>query len=86
MQLSHDEFDNFLVTTLIKDPVSNLWRCGMCGKQAINKIDISRHIESNHVILPPLICGVCNQSFKTRRTLRTHELTVHENIQDPLVM
>ena len=83
IEMSHDEFEDFLVTNMSKEPgmgVSgeNVWKCLVCGKCGVNKIDISRHIESTHVSLPPVICSICNKWYKTKKSLRTHQNTFHE--------
>ena len=78
-ELSYDDLEDFQTRNMMKDPISNNWICSICGKTGVNKIDISRHIESNHAILPPLVCQFCNKFYKSKKSLRQHQVATHEN-------
>lgn len=54
------------------------WVCSICGKSSRLKTDISRHIESIHVINHPgYTCSVCDYSSKSRNALRQHRSVHH---------
>ena len=77
VQLSHQELDDFLAVNTYKDQTVGRWMCGICGLSFLNKIDVNRHIESKHVILPELLCAICNKPSKTRHSLRIHMKITH---------
>ena len=81
--LTHEELDQFLAdnSSRYNDPVqkSNYWMCNFCNKSCINLSDVKKHIEAKHVILPPLICEICQKPYKTRESLRKHQIQSHEN-------
>ena len=77
VQLSHQELDDFLAVNTYKDQTVGRWMCGICGLSFLNKIDVNRHIESKHVILPELLCAICNKPSKTRHSLRIHMKNTH---------
>ena len=45
--------------------------CLLCGKEG-RRLDIFRHVESNHITGLSHSCIVCGKSYKTRDTLRCH--------------
>ena len=42
-----------------------------------NKKDMKKHIEARHAVLPALVCQTCGKKYKTRESLRKHELQSH---------
>ena len=49
------------------------WSCSICGKSSKSKRDISRHIESLHVMNHPgYKCDFCDYIAKSRNALRQH--------------
>ena len=76
LQISHDEFETFSMENMCKDE-NGRWTCKLCGKSTVNKIDVTRHIESTHVELPMLMCDLCHKYFKTKKSLRTHQIKFH---------
>jgi len=56
------------------------WACSICGKSSKLKTDISRHIESIHVVNHPgYKCNVCDYVSKSRNALRQHRSSHHPN-------
>jgi len=78
VELNLDELENFIMDNCIKDLLTNKWACGMCGQNG-GKLDVSRHIEAKHVILPNLKCDVCLKASKTRDSLRRHMTKYHKD-------
>jgi len=78
VQLSFDQLDLFIEENRSK--IGPNWSCNICGQSSINKSDVSKHIESKHVTLPPLSCQLCHRNFKTRESLRKHELYSCKNV------
>ena len=79
VQLSHDEVDDFLLANNTRDSVTSLWQCGLCGKSSINKFDINRHLEAQHVHQPPVLCDICHRSYKNKESLRKHAEKAHKS-------
>ena len=77
VKLSLDQLDSFIEENRTKDLFGQNWTCNICGQVAINKLDIGRHIEAKHVIVPLLECDFCHKSLKTRDALRRHIMRVH---------
>ena len=54
------------------------WSCNICGKSSKSKTDISRHIESVHVVdHPGYKCDLCDYIAKSRNALRQHRNVRH---------
>ena len=78
--LSHEELDTFIAENCTKDVSTSNWSCNFCGVTRKLKSDVARHLEAKHVILPELPCQICLKYFKTRDSLRRHELKYHFNV------
>jgi len=77
--MSHEEFDDFVSQNVFKDH-SMRWTCGICNQSTfLNKLDVIRHIESRHVILPEIFCNICGKPSKTRNALRMHKKNYHSS-------
>ena len=63
-----------------KDFTTNRWCCDLCDRSFVGKIDVTRHIETKHVLLPLLPCDLCGRLIKTRHNLRIHMKKVHNQI------
>ena len=70
--LSHGEFEEFANSKIQKQEISGLWLCTLCGQTSGNSTHLKRHIEARHVILPPLICYICQKPSKTSHSMRMH--------------
>ena len=56
------------------------WSCSICGKSSKSKRDISRHVESLHVMNHPgYKCDFCDYIAKSRNALRQHRSVHHPN-------
>ena len=77
VEMSHDQLDTFIEKNRSKDHFGQNWTCNICGHLAINKLDIGRHIEAKHVIVPILECDYCQKPHRTRDALRRHVMKVH---------
>ena len=51
----------------------------VCGKGA-NKINMRDHIEAKHIIGISIPCSLCEKTFRTRHSLRTHKSSVHKSM------
>ena len=54
-----------------------LWQCIQCGKTGKKKSNIKEHVEANHIEGLQLECPLCFKVFKSRASLRIHNLNVH---------
>ena len=80
VQLSFEELEDFAYANISKDPDTGRWLCSICGATFVNKLDVKRHIEAKHVVLPPLYCNMCNKAVKTSHSMRMHMKSVHNII------
>ena len=49
------------------------WCCYVCGQESVNKNDISRHVESVHIVNHPgYECSFCGAIVKSKNALRMH--------------
>ena len=58
-----------------------LYRCGVCGKEAINT-HMKNHIEANHLEGVSVPCNFCEKTFRSRNALTQHKLKNHKNLQN----
>ena len=58
--------------------------CQVCGKEA-NKINMRDHIEAKHINGISIPCSVCDKTFRTRHSLRTHKSSVHRSMASPVL-
>ena len=78
MSLNHDQLDQFVNENIYKDFDTSRWTCSLCSSTFLNKIDVARHIEAKHVILPELPCTICKKAYKTRHSLKIHMKNAHQ--------
>ena len=62
------------------------WVCRECGRSAVRRIDIARHVEARHVPNLRVSCQFCNRNFKTRDSLRKHVVNVHPQMLQVLLL
>ena len=80
--LEHDQLDGYIDETCVmtEDEFGGKsFNCAVCQKVARSKQDITRHIESNHVLTTPFICDLCSSQHKTRRELTRHQKQHKDN-------
>lgn len=77
VQLSLEELEEFANNKTSKDLHTGRWLCNLCGASFVNKLDVKRHIEAKHVVLPPQFCSICFKAIKTSHSLRMHMKNVH---------
>ena len=53
--------------------------CQVCGKEA-NKINMRDHIEAKHITGNSIPCSLCEKTFRTRASLRTHKSSLHKSM------
>ena len=58
-------------TSRKKENGNILYRCEVCGKEAING-DLKKHIEANHLEGVSIPCNDCEKTFRSRKTLKYH--------------
>jgi len=74
-----EEMDNFIDENISSGTPTG-WVCCLCGRSAVNRLDIKRHIESKHCGTPGFSCDVTGceaQLHKTRHSLATHKRLKH---------
>ena len=52
--------------------------CQVCGKEG-QKINIKDHIEAHHLEGISIPCGLCDKTFRSRHSLRSHNSHFHTN-------
>ena len=52
-------------------------RCKVCGKEG-HTVNIREHIEVNHLNGVALPCNLCGQTFRSRRTMKSHHSLWHK--------
>ena len=76
-----EELKDFANANISKDPETGRWLCSICGATFVNKLDVKRHIEAKHVVLPPLYCNRASmsklwQTFKIKAQFaHSHEIS-----------
>ena len=54
------------------------WTCSVCSKQSKLKSDISRHVESKHILdHPGYECSYCGRIIKSKDAFKRHISTKH---------
>ena len=51
--------------------------CKVCGKEGMGN-DIKKHIEANHLEGVSIPCNFCERTFRSRKSLREHNLKYHK--------
>ena len=52
---------------------SKVWQCTECGRESKYKTDITRHVESLHILdHPGYTCTFCGVTMKSRNSFRKH--------------
>ena len=63
----------------IIEKCDGLWKCKVCGKSVHQKRQMQNHAE-RHIEGMSHICHICNKSFSTRPSLRSHIKDVHSEL------
>ena len=63
-------------TSKKKENGNPLYRCRVCGKEAINN-DLKKHIEANHLEGVSIPCNFCEKTFRSRSSLTMHKRRNH---------
>lgn len=78
-----ESLDAFIDANTTSAAPANGWACYICGRTAINKLDIKRHVESKHCSTMGFSCDVVGCTappgtlHKTRHSLATHKRLKH---------
>ena len=51
--------------------------CKVCGKEGMGN-DIKKHIEANHLEGVSIPCNFCERTFRSRKSLREHNIKYHK--------
>ena len=62
---------------LIPNGKSKSWKCKVCGKEGSNT-NTKDHIEANHIDGINVPCEPCQNNFKSRHSLRSHQDRYHK--------
>lgn len=57
--------------------LGSVWHCTQCGKTSKKKSNIKEHVEAIHIQGLQIECPTCQRIFKSRASLRIHNLNVH---------
>jgi len=76
-QVTHEELDGFIAANSKRDESTGHWMCMLCHVTQLQRTDTARHIEARHVLMPPILCSICNTPYKTRDSLRYHMRQKH---------
>ena len=60
--------------------LGSVWHCIQCGKRGKKKSNIKEHVEANHIQGLQIQCPTCQRIFKSRASLRIHNLNVHRTL------
>ena len=52
-------------------------KCKVCGKEG-HTVNIREHIEVNHLDGLAIPCNLCGQTFRSRRTMKSHQALWHK--------
>ena len=63
---------------LDKNEGSKLFRCTLCGKEAVRKEVIECHIENVHLEGISIPCSLCDQAFRSRNSMKIHKSRYHK--------
>ena len=77
VSISYEELEPFIEENYSRDPDSRRFLCNICGKSSLTRLDVTRHIEAKHVILPEIYCPQCGKPSKNRNSLRVHIKSTH---------
>ena len=77
VSISYEQLESFIEANYSRDPDSKRFFCNICGHSCINRLDVARHIEAKHVILPEIYCPHCQKPYKNRNSLRVHIKNSH---------
>ena len=71
--VSIQEIEEQILSMMINE--NGTWMCTVCGKCAKSKTDISRHIDSLHIVdHPGYNCENCGNNFRSKASLRSHNM------------
>ena len=57
---------------------SKVWQCTECGRESKYKTDITRHVESLHILdHPGYECSYCGRIIKSKDAFKRHISTKH---------
>ena len=59
-----------------------IFRCKVCGKEALYSNDIKKHIEANHLEGVSIPCNLCENIFRSRNALAKHKHYIHKGNKD----
>ena len=55
-----------------------IFRCKVCGKEAMHANDMRKHIEANHLEGVSIPCNLCEKTFRSRNALAKHKQYIHK--------
>ena len=70
--------DSMIEKLLDKFQGKTVYECKVCGKQALHKGDMRKHIEANHLEGVLVSCSKCEKTFRSRNSLAVHTSSVHK--------
>merc|ERR1712126_437547 len=74
---SIEELDSRIDQEILRTS-DGIWQCGRCPKNSKNKSHIKEHFE-NHIEGLSFPCKFCEKVFRSRNSLRKHDLLNHRN-------
>ena len=61
----------------IENSLPTKYTCKVCGKEGMRN-DLRKHIEANHLEGVCIPCNFCERTFRSRKSLREHNLKDHK--------
>ena len=78
-QALNNELSTMMEKTSTKDANGKtIYRCKICGKEALYSNDIKKHIEANHMEGISIPCNLCEKTFRSRNALAQHKHHIHK--------
>ena len=73
-----EKCDSMIEKLLDKFQGKAVYECKVCGKQALHKGDMRKHIEANHLEGVLVSCSKCEKTFRSRNSLAVHTYSNHK--------
>ena len=76
MDILNNQTNSMMEKSLTKNVNGKtIFRCKVCGKEALYSNDIKKHIEANHLEGVSIPCNLCEKTFRSRNTLKLHMIS-----------
>ena len=73
-----EKCDSMIEKTMDRVQGKAAFECKVCGKQALHKGNMRKHIEANHLEGVLVSCSKCEKTFRSRNSLAVHIHSLHK--------